>query len=75
MQGIQTDPEDLEQLRERIRRMSDPELLRYGQVAKYMCSSEANQGKPPLETYVVQLQEARKQWWKRHPTPPLSNSF
>jgi hypothetical protein len=35
---------NLNELRERLRKMSDAELLRFGQAAKYMCSSHANFG-------------------------------
>jgi hypothetical protein len=31
---IQTDPEDIERVRERLRKMSDGDLLRYGQASR-----------------------------------------
>jgi hypothetical protein len=37
VQGIQADPENVEQIRERIRKMSEAELLRYGSMAKHIC--------------------------------------
>jgi hypothetical protein len=40
--GIQTTRFDMESLRSRLRSMDDAELLRFGQAAKYMCSSYAN---------------------------------
>jgi hypothetical protein len=56
--------------------MSDNELLRFGQVAKGQCNLETLIGKPPLEVYVVQLREARKEWRRRHhPKVPLRDSF
>jgi hypothetical protein len=54
--------------------MSDQELLRYGQAAKYMCSPRANMGKPPREEFVIQLSEARNEWRKRFPKMPLNES-
>jgi hypothetical protein len=33
---IQSIPEDIEQIRERIRKMSDSDLLRYGQTSRHM---------------------------------------
>jgi hypothetical protein len=56
---------DLDQLRTRLRRMSDPDLPRFGEAAAYMCSKKANLGHPPRETFVVQLQEARMEWKRR----------
>ena len=73
MQG--TDPEYAAEIRERIRMMSDQELLRYGAVCKSMCSPETNLDKPSLDAWTVQLQEARAEWRKRHPELPLSESI
>jgi hypothetical protein len=36
MQGIQANPEAVEQIRERLRKMSDLELRKVGQAAKIM---------------------------------------
>jgi hypothetical protein len=59
---------DLEALRARLRRMSDRELLRFGQAARYMCSPAANLGKRPRRVFVIQLREAVEEWRRRHPT-------
>lgn len=59
MYGIQTTAFDIEAVRDRLRKMNDAELLRFGQSAKYMCSPYANMGKPPREEFVMPLQEAR----------------
>jgi hypothetical protein len=58
---------DGEGLRERLRRMTDAELLCFGKDNRYMCSPYANLGKPPLEAFVIQLREARAEWRRRHP--------
>ncbi len=68
---IQVNENSLEAIRERIRKMPDNELLRYGQAAKYMCSPEANLGKAPRPEFVVQLKEARAEWLRRFPKLPL----
>jgi hypothetical protein len=39
--------------------MSDEELRKFGEAAKYMVSPRANMGKPPREVFVIQLEEAR----------------
>lgn len=72
---IQVTPNSLEAIRERLAKMSDTELLQYGQAAKYMCTPEANLGKPPLDTFVTQLREARAEWRRRHPKIPLVESI
>ena len=51
-------PIDIEQLRARLRKMSDAELLRFGNAAKFMCPAQANIGKPPRPEFVIQLEEA-----------------
>jgi hypothetical protein len=62
-----SDHVDIEALRERLRRMTDAELQRFGKDNRYMCSPYANLGKPPLEAFVIQLREARAEWRRRHP--------
>jgi hypothetical protein len=41
--------------------MSDAELLRFGMVAKYMCSQEANPEHTSREDFVLQLKEAQRE--------------
>jgi hypothetical protein len=62
-----SDHVDVEALRERLRKMTDAELLRFGKDNRYMCSPYANLGKPPLEAFVIQLREARAEWRRRRP--------
>jgi hypothetical protein len=69
------DRENAAEIRERVRKMSDPELLRYGAVCKSMCSPETKLDTPSLDAWTVQLQEARAEWLKRHPELPLSESI
>jgi hypothetical protein len=70
-----TDPGNAREIRKRVRKMSDAELLRYGAVCKSMCSTETNLDKPSRDAWTVQLQEARAEWRKRHPELPLSESI
>lgn len=52
----------LEELRGRLRKMSDPESIRFGRAAAGMCSPEANFGEPPRQVFVDQLSEALLVW-------------
>jgi hypothetical protein len=56
---------DLESLRARLRKISDTELQRYIRAAEGLCSPHAHFGKPPRQTFVIQLQEARAEWDRR----------
>jgi hypothetical protein len=58
-------PMDVEELRDRIRRMTDDQLLTYGKAAAYMCTPKANLGRPPREEFLVQREEARAEWRRR----------
>jgi hypothetical protein len=69
MQSIQLADFDVEDLRARLRKMSDEELRKFGKAARYMTSPTANMGKPPLPTFVLQLEEARAEWRRKHPPP------
>ena len=70
MAGISANTLNIDELRTRLKDMADEELLRFGKAARSMCSPEANLGKPPREVFVIQLQEARKEWRSRHPKEP-----
>ena len=59
-------PVDLVELRERLRKMSNEQLLRFGRAAQFMCSPGANGGKPPREPFVIQLEEAKAEWRRRN---------
>ena len=52
---------------ERLRRMSDEELIRFGKAARSLCRDP----KCP-ETFKRQLEEARAEWRRRHPQPAAS---
>ena len=68
-QGNQTTPFNVDELRERLEKMSDAELRTFGQAAQRMVSPKANPGQPPPEVFVIQLDEARKEWKRRKSQP------
>jgi hypothetical protein len=55
---------DVDELRARLRKMTDDALLRFGRAAAYMCSAQTNYHEP-RRVFVVQLEEARTQWRRR----------
>jgi len=55
-------PINREEVRERLRRMTDEQLREYGRACVHMCSPQANLGKPPREAFVVQLEEAKVEY-------------
>jgi hypothetical protein len=57
------------------RRMSNAELLRFGLVAKYMCSKGAELGDGEIGAFELQFNEARMEWNRRFPKLPLSATF
>jgi hypothetical protein len=63
---IQSNPESIEQIRERIHKMSDAELRKYGRAAQDSSDPRKNfgSGNPAFQ---VQLDEARAEWRRRHP--------
>jgi hypothetical protein len=58
---IQSEPEDIEQIRARIRKMSDRELRQYGRAAVHMADPRKNHGNPN-PSFQIQLDEARAEW-------------
>jgi hypothetical protein len=65
---------NVEEFCQHLKTMPETELLRFGQAAKYVCSSEANY-EPSREVFVIQLRESRAEWRRRHPIPPLDESI
>ena len=56
---------DLEEVRARLRKMTEQQLRKFGDAAKFMCSPGANFGEPPRKPFLVQLGEARAEWHRR----------
>jgi hypothetical protein len=63
---IQSEPESIEQIRARIRKMSDLELRKYGRAARDLADPKKNYG-PPNPSFQIQLDEAGAEWRRRHP--------
>jgi hypothetical protein len=53
--------------RERLRKMSDEQLIREGRAARYMCAPSTNFGKLPRDAYVIALRLCKEEWLRRHP--------
>jgi hypothetical protein len=58
-----------ERERERLRKLSDEELIREGRTARYMCSPSTNFGKAPRDVYVIALRLVKEEYRRRHPKP------
>jgi hypothetical protein len=54
--------DELEQLRTRLRKMSDAQLVSFGKAARSLCRDP----RCP-DTFKRQLAEARAEWRRRHP--------
>jgi hypothetical protein len=67
MQGIQFNPESVEQIRERLRKMSDLELRKFGQAARNLSDPTKKNLGTPNPAFAIQLREAREEWRRRHP--------
>jgi hypothetical protein len=67
MQSVGTSEFNLENLHKHLQRLSDDELIQFGKACRGMLTPQANLGRPPREVFVIQLQEARKEWRRRHP--------
>jgi hypothetical protein len=55
---IRSEPENIEQIRELNRKMSDAELRKYGRAARDLSDPKKNFG-PPNPAFKIQLDEAR----------------
>src|SRR5580704_11980530 len=60
------EPEYVEIIRERLRKMSDLELRQYGRAARDLSNPKKNFGLPN-PSFQIQLDEARAEWRRRHP--------
>jgi hypothetical protein len=70
MGSVGFQPLQIEEVRVRLRKMSDTDLIRFGRAAAGMCSLEANFGRPPRQVFVEQLEEARAEWRRRQVSIP-----
>ena len=63
--GFRRDEINLEELRERLKKMTGAELRKFGRHAAYMCSPKTNTGQKPRQVFEIQLEEARNEWKRR----------
>ena len=63
--AVDFDEFDEEKERERLRKMSDEELIREGRAARYMCSPATNFGQPPRDVYVIALRLCKEEYRRR----------
>jgi hypothetical protein len=61
--GFQSPAEFLENLRLRLRKMSDEELIRFGKAARGL----SGQRRETPDLFKIQLDEARAEWRRMHP--------
>jgi len=62
---IQLRPESPEELRKRLRDMSNLELRRFGERARKLSDPKMNLG--ATAPHIVEVEEARAEWRRRHP--------
>ena len=56
---------DVDNERARLRKMSDEELIREGQAARFLCAPNQNFGKPPREQFVIAPRLCKEEWRQR----------
>ena len=64
---------NLKALRERLAKMTDDQLQRFGRSAFYMCDPEGKLGQPPRENFVMQLSECHAEWRRRYAKSTVKN--
>jgi len=57
----------VEEVRDSIRRVTDEQLINYGKAAAYMSRPKATLGRPPLEAFLIQSDEARAESRRHQP--------
>lgn len=66
---------EIDTIRERMSKMSDGELLRYGMTAKLEYEERSRGIEVPADVLVAELSEARAEWNRRYGKIPLRDSF
>jgi hypothetical protein len=60
---------NLEEYRQKIGAMSDSELRKEGSAIASQCSPQKSLDFQPDPQWVLQLEECRREWLRRHPRP------
>src|ERR1039457_1690143 len=63
--GVRLEESTIEQVRERLRKMTDEQLLSFGKSAASVCKVVPFVNDPPPRAFVIQLEEARAEWRRR----------
>ena len=63
--AFESDETQLAKLRERLRKMSDEELIKFGKTVRGLSAPRVGVTPDPWK---IQLQLAREEWRRRHPT-------
>jgi hypothetical protein len=63
---IQAQPEGIEQIRARLRKLTDAQLIELGRNCRELCDPNRCYGKPN-PAFQLKLEEARTEWRRRHP--------
>jgi hypothetical protein len=63
--GVRLEESTLEELRERLRKMTDAQLLSFGKSAASVCKIVPFVNDPPPRAFTMQLEEARAEWRRR----------
>jgi hypothetical protein len=61
---------EVEKERDRLRKLSDEELVREGKALRFFCAPNQNFGQPPREVFVIGLRLCKEEWRRRHPKNP-----
>jgi hypothetical protein len=62
--SVESSEESQAKLRQRLRNMSDQELIKFGKSVRLLCGGRVGIMENPFE---AQLAEARAEWRRRHP--------
>jgi hypothetical protein len=65
MIGFESDEIQIKRLRERLRLITDEELIQLGKEVQGLCDNVRVSGTP--DPWPTQLREAREEWRRRHP--------
>jgi hypothetical protein len=65
MIGFESEEVQLRKLRDRLRTMSDEELIQFGRSLRNLCRFKRVSATP--DNFEVQLKEAREKWRRRYP--------
>jgi hypothetical protein len=57
--------DDLEQLRAKLRQMTNPQLRDFGNDVRKLCEAVRKRGQEPSLENIVQLEEASAEWGRR----------